>query len=274
MANVKELELNQFSATPPFDGEIQCGVSLPPTTLELTAIESSLNQITYTYERSTLDQVTSNFPRLEGLNLIDWIKLNPRRKKILEIGGGKEQAAARELLSRFPEVSLYALEPRLLTDEAKTALEENPAYHLIDQGISRMDQALAGQRFDIIFAHHVLEHLPNPLEAMGKVCDLIEPGGVFFCNTIPLVMGTPQRLARMLRRRGAVVEFEDAGFRTESHLLKAGIIRTDFAIKVGYPFSFPRIKEIGPLIDFHGQRLRVRECLPVEDEAVVEVSFL
>lgn len=36
-----------------------------------------------------------------------------------------------------------------------------------------------GEQFDLIIMNHVLEHLPNPEEVIGKVYELLRPGGYF-----------------------------------------------------------------------------------------------
>lgn len=231
---------------------------------ELVDLEGQLPRTTYTFEKSDLMKVNSNFPRIRGLSFIAWLNHYSNGGRVLEIGGGKEQSAAREVVRKYPEVFFYALEPRPLNEDVKQELAKASRFHLSKRGISQIGLTFPDQRFNIIFAHHVLEHVPNPLISIKDACNLLEPGGVFFCNGIPMSVGVPERVVGVLRRQGLVVDYDGAFYKTEGPLVKAGNIRASFAIQVVDNFDFPSIVEGEYLTDCFGRRL-VRHCYVKEN---------
>ena len=67
------------------------------------------------------------------------------------------------------------------TDVCGIELQRDSAEHLRTAGIpcwqDAAELAAQGQRFDTVFAFHVLEHLPDPLHGLRVLCGLLRPGG-------------------------------------------------------------------------------------------------
>lgn len=91
-------------------------------------------------------------------------------------------------------------------------LRDNPN---VDERVRGDVQRLpfAGASFDAVLASHVMEHLPQPEQALAEVARVLRPGGRFLLLTpnrfhyVPLLAGVlPQRLHVWFNRRRGVKE--------------------------------------------------------------------
>lgn len=236
-----------------------------PSRLDLIHLESQLGSIgeTYTVEDSSISKVNASFPRIEGKSMIDWIHYFSKKGKvrILEIGGGIHQEAALGILERYKDsdIELVGLEPRQLTDQAKERLSGFKNYHPVGKGISALPD-LEGEKFDIIFAHYVIEHLPNPLWAIQQASRLLSPEGVLFCNRALLDRGTLEKFDNLLRQQQVSIAYFYHPDKTEVGLRKKGLVKTDIALRVRNNYPHFQIIEGRTIVDFYGRRLPTREC--------------
>lgn len=59
-----------------------------------------------------------------------------------------------------------------------------------------VDEALAaGQRFDLVILSHVVEHMLDPGSEVGRICGLLEPGGLVFIE-VPSILAAGHPLLR------------------------------------------------------------------------------
>jgi SAM-dependent methyltransferase len=83
-----------------------------------------------------------------------------------------------------------------------TGLEPSPDAAQVAEGLgvktavgTLADAELPPRAFDAVIFHHSLEHVTRPVEALGKVRGLLEPGGAVF-------IAVPNFASRSARRRG------------------------------------------------------------------------
>ncbi len=220
--------------------------------------EESIIGVTYRYEKSSLNELNYDFPMLDGRKFIQWIDCFATGGRFLEIGGGRDQIAARQIMARFKAITSYiGLEPRALTPEAEADLPK-PNFRWIRGNVSNMTEILAGESFDVIFAHNVLEHTEFPVVTVKQSYDLLKPGGILFCNKVPMAIEVLRKFICLLRQGGvSVADGEDY---SESSWLKAGITNASLAIRRREEFSIPAVKAGGYLNTFTGKRLDARNC--------------
>ncbi|MDO8657535.1 MAG: class I SAM-dependent methyltransferase [Candidatus Levybacteria bacterium] len=234
--------------------------------LDLISTESKLEKgtVIYSVENSSLSTVNAGFPRIEGRSLINWIDLFARgcKVRILELGGGVHQKAAIEILEKYRDssnIELVGLEPRPLANQAKDKLSKFENYNYVKGEVSKLPNLEIG-KFDIIFAHHVLEQVEtdNPLKSVKQISKLLNPGGVLFCDRALLYKGIAEKLADSLKKQGISIEYSYA--LTESELRKTGIIRTNIAIRVHDNYPEFQVIEGQQIVDFSGRKWPTKEC--------------
>jgi len=72
------------------------------------------------------------------------------------------------------------------------------------------------QKFDAIYASHVIEHVPDPTSWMRKFREVLNPGGVV-CLSVPNMMSFDRKFKRVLLRMGLRKPKWDS-WRTPDHL--------------------------------------------------------
>lgn len=198
---------------------------------QFIASETTLIGARFPNEGSSLQEVNSHFPVLEGKDFVEWVNcLSQKDGRILELGGGPQQVVALEILKKFPGISFTALEKRALTPSMVRVASKSTNYALVAGGISQLGDFFEGQRFDLVFAHIVMEHLlPDQLLAIYQACQLLDKGGLFFCNRAPLYSEDIDGFVDFIEREGAQVAyrtFMPGVFR------KPGVALVDIGIKV------------------------------------------
>lgn len=152
---------------------------------QLLAFEEVLPAISFTTEKSPLVIINGNFPSIDGGNFIQHLdNLSVNGGSVLEIGGGIYQEAAIEILQKFPGLSFSALEKRPIDSKAKDKLKEFQNYRHEEKGLSEISNVFEGEEFDIIFAHFVMEHIPDRLSQVVNVLTRLKQGGILFCNRV------------------------------------------------------------------------------------------
>lgn len=122
--------------------------------------------------------------RNQGYNLKDVILERTRfsefdlsGKTLLECGmGGGDDT---EVLLSLPLAEVHSF-------DLSTAVERAAQY--LDDSRLRISQAsiydipYPDYSFDIVYCHRVLQHTPNPAEALRKICAKVKPGGLLFVH--------------------------------------------------------------------------------------------
>lgn len=101
---------------------------------------------------------------------------------VLEIGSGTGSTA----ITHAPFVGRYlAIDgSNNMTNIARAKIEDSPVPNLTFERSSIDEFDPKGERFDAILALSVLHLLDNMEETVGKVYDLLEPGGIFVTSTV------------------------------------------------------------------------------------------
>ncbi len=110
-----------------------------------------------------------------GRRLVDWAPPRPGAA-ILDLGAGKGAVTVAVLNALGPNVSLLAvdLSPKMVAHLGSLALP--------GVSIRRMDAAaidLPDASLDVVFSGFVFHILDDPAAALGEVCRVLKPGGVF-----------------------------------------------------------------------------------------------
>lgn len=225
------------------------------------AQESNLPRTVFSVEKSTLPDINANFPKLEGRRFTDWLDCLGIRGnvRILEVGGGINQEAAREILERYPTVTYTAIEPRPLSAETAQILTQYPNYEHQPTGISSLVNNPTKRRsYNLVFAHYVAEHLPDPVALVEETSKLLTPNGLLFYNRLPFYDEEFEGFVKATQKQqGTHIAYKKP--LSEGSLLKAGIVRGDIAIQIGEaPLSYTY--RIGSEItDYSGKTLPTRE---------------
>lgn len=97
---------------------------------------------------------------------------------ILECGmGGGDDT---EVLLRFPFSEVHAFDLSSAVDRAARHLHD-PRLVLSQASIFEIPYRDAS--FDVVFCHRVLQHTPDPVEALRSVCRKVKPGGLLFAHS-------------------------------------------------------------------------------------------
>ncbi len=228
---------------------------------ELSAVEDRLPGLFFTKEDSSLAQLNRSFPDFLGRPFEDWVRILAARKggSILEVGGGPNQVAAREIMARYPGAHFTAIERRPLSDEAAADLSghlDNFRYH--QAGFSEAGDLLDENAYRLIFAHNVVEHLPNPFyfveEAHNRYLRL---GGLLFVNNIPVYQDVWEKVRDHLEKREYRLNWSTT--MPESVKAKKGIISVNLAMERAMPVSFPVREGDRFMTDFYGHPMATRE---------------
>lgn len=94
-------------------------------------------------------------------------------KRVVDLGCG-DGAATRPFIAKNVEVTGV--------DINKEKLAENPAKYTIQNDIVSYLTAQKDNSIPNIFAHHSLEHLPNPSEVLALVTKKLASGGIFYAE--------------------------------------------------------------------------------------------
>ncbi len=75
-----------------------------------------------------------------------------------------------------------------------------------------------GQRFDLVYLHHVLEHVKNPVRTVGMLRGLLDEGGFLFVG-VPNMRSLSSTVKTALERKGIRRHRIGAHYATDHHLL-------------------------------------------------------
>ena len=105
------------------------------------------------------------------LHTLDFTKLD-----VLDVGGGSGYYSDVLLNSdrRIRSTTIVDLDPRLRESV------ESKGYSFIN---ARIEDATFSQRFHVILAFNLIEHVADPLTLLTRLCDLLEPGGALLLQT-------------------------------------------------------------------------------------------
>lgn len=207
---------------------------------ELSRFESDLSGYSFTRENSPLAELNQNFVSLQQRSFYDWLTHFSKKTSfaVMEIGGGQSQKAAIEIADHFPHIKYYAVEKRKLINEAKKQLDCFPNFHNLNMGFGEVKQRLYSLKSDIVFAHNVARHLPHPFFTIEEMYSFLSPGGVLFCNDIPIYENEWEKTAKELKIRGFEFNYRTRKPTRESVI--KGITMVDFTIlNNGTPLTFP-----------------------------------
>jgi ubiquinone/menaquinone biosynthesis C-methylase UbiE len=129
--------------------------------------------------------------------------------RVLEIGCGNG-AATKLLMANLDPANLVGVDPAPpFIDMARTAFADEPraSFHVGDAA----ETGEADGSFDLVVAHTVFSHLPDPERALAEVHRVLKPGGHFVVfdgdfatTTVELFEGDPLQAAVMAIRRNIV----------------------------------------------------------------------
>lgn len=213
----------------------------------------------YTRQSSTLFQLNGDFPKIHNRSFIDILsKCNQNSGSALELGGGKDQVAAIEILSKFPNLNFEAVEVRLLSFGAQSTLANFPQYCHHQAGFSRLTEIFPQNHFSLIFGHNVMEFLPEPLTVITRLYSLLKPNGVLLVNRLLLYNDWWEKIHQYLINSNRI--FASSRSTGQRSLLKAGLYYYALALeKQTKPLAFPgRAKETA-VKDYEGTALVLRE---------------
>ena len=75
-----------------------------------------------------------------------------------------------------------------------------------------------GQRFDVVYLHHVLEHVKNPVRTVSMLRDLLDERGLLFVG-VPNMRSLSSTVKTILERKGIRRRRVGAHYATDHHLL-------------------------------------------------------
>lgn len=210
---------------------------------------------TFTVEKSGLNQLSYNFPSMQGRSFREWLSHVSRggQARVIEVGGGVNQTAALEICEQFP-VQFTALEPRDIKRDVLETLSSNSSFVRLQAPVEDLHEVLNGAEYDIAFAHYVAEHIGNPYGFLVDLSRYVRPGGVLFANRITGYSHTFEDFVEIIREQGAVVTYNLPRV-SEGRLMKAGITRADIAIQMTKPLGDVEVSIGDRLRDFSGEIL-------------------
>lgn len=98
-------------------------------------------------------------------------------KSLLECGmGGGDDT---EVLLSLPLAEVHAFDLSTAVERAKAFLDD-PRLSISQASI--YDIPYPDYSFDIVYCHRVLQHTPDPSEALRRICTKVKPGGILFAH--------------------------------------------------------------------------------------------
>ncbi len=223
----------------------------------LKEAEENLKDKTFTQEKSPLSHLDLDFAPFNEKSFCQWLDFfNRAGGQILEIGGGPELIAAQEILSRFPNLSLFEIELRTILEAILKKIKSGK-FQLINQGFSDVIQNpdFQNQRFHLIFAHNLLSHLPNPFFIIERGYQLLTDGGILFVNDLLIYEEQWEKIVAYLQKYSFSWKIK----KTPNNLRKKGIVSVSLTIQRNQPDLIFPVKEGNRLTDFTGQPLGPKE---------------
>ena len=123
-------------------------------------------------KRRFLDELT--YGRIKG------VRLEGKRVLSLAGGGGWDAILFAELGA---ETTLFDLSPRQLRTVRRLAKERGTKLRVV-QGDMRDLSAFAAASFDLVYHHHSLVFVPDPLNVIREVARVLAPGGNYVFSTM------------------------------------------------------------------------------------------
>jgi SAM-dependent methyltransferase len=193
------------------------------------------------YSRSGPDasDETENLIRTYGRYLADAGALLARRESLLEIGCGSGFLLAEALRQGWTDV--HGVEPSLAAaSQAPAGIRDRIRVGVLERGV------FPAESFDLICLFQVLDHLPDPFEALVECRRLLRPGGMVLCLNHD--MDAPS--ARLLGSLSPIVDVEHTylfGSRTLRRLLEACGFRVERIGSVWNRYSMRYLLRLLPL---------------------------
>lgn len=101
-----------------------------------------------------------------------------RGKTLLECGmGGGDDT---EVLLGFPFGEIHSFDLSSAVERAASYLSD-PRLRIFQASI--YDIPYPDQSFDVVYCHRVLQHTPDPAEALRRICAKVKPGGLLFAHS-------------------------------------------------------------------------------------------
>lgn len=98
-------------------------------------------------------------------------------KSLLECGmGGGDDT---EVLLNLPLAEVHSFDLSSAVERAAQYLDD-PRLRIAQASI--YDIPYPNESFDIVYCHRVLQHTPDPAEALRKICAKVKPGGLLFAH--------------------------------------------------------------------------------------------
>ncbi len=99
--------------------------------------------------------------------------------RILDVGGGDGRDAV-PLAQAGHQVTLVDYVPEMLEEAQRRAGEAGIAdrIHVQAADLALVDSLQVDTTFDVLLLHNVLQYLPDPNQALGKLAELIRPQGI------------------------------------------------------------------------------------------------
>lgn len=99
-------------------------------------------------------------------------------KTLLECGmGGGDDT---EVLLGLPFSEIHSFDLSTAVERAAQYLDD-PRLRICQASI--YDIPYQDYSFDVVYCHRVLQHTPNPAEALRKICAKVKPGGILFAHS-------------------------------------------------------------------------------------------
>jgi len=105
-------------------------------------------------------------------------ELDMTGKRILECGAGAGDDT--EVLATMPFSEIHSFDLSTSIEEVRSQIQEN---RLTLSQASILDIPYANETFDVVYCHRVLQHTPDPVEALVNICSKVKPGGVLFAHS-------------------------------------------------------------------------------------------
>lgn len=266
MASLAELGINTGETGP--DPQVFWG---PDLGRRLSLIEEGLSRRELEIEKSSLTELDRDFPVISGKRFIDHLNVFSERgnARLLEIGGGKYQVAAREILDCFPGVSLYTgLETLALANDVAVKLQMSNKFMPVNGGISRLRQYFSTEKYGIIFAHRVLPFIPNPWQLIEEAYSFLSEGGLFFCDAVPVYKDVLRAITKELKSQGVNFESQYPDCR-DSRLVRPDIVLAAIAVQRTKPSIVVPVKPGSDCLqDSEGNRFLTQEFYFDETKAL------